>query len=65
MLSIMNSLVNLRDIPQAQWKSGYVMNNVLNHQDIPQAQCESGDVEWAKDADDEMVYWRESDLDTL
>jgi len=58
MLSVMNNIIDPQEIPQTQWRSGYVMNN------IPQAQGKSGDVGWIVDEDEETEFWMR-DLDKL
>jgi hypothetical protein len=58
MLSVMNNMIDLQEIPRTQWRSGYVMNNMVNPQD------KSGDVGWIVDEDEETEFWMK-DLDEL
>jgi len=64
MLSVMNNIIDPQEIPQTQWRSGYVTNNMVNPQDIPQAQGKSGNIDWIVDEDEETEFWIE-DLDEL
>ena len=46
MLSVMNNMINLQEIPRTQF-----MNNMVNPQD------KSGDVSWIVDEDKETEFW--------
>ena len=53
MLSVMNNMIDLQEIPRTQF-----MNNMVSPQD------KSGDVGWIVDEDKEMEFWMK-DLDEL
>ena len=53
MLSVMNNMIDLQEIPRTQF-----MNNMVKPQD------KSGDVSWIVDKDKETEFWMK-DLDEL
>jgi hypothetical protein len=79
-MSILSSIVNQQDVPQAPWKPGHITKNMVQRQEVSQVQGGSRYItngvlsqqkvaQWksgdAEDADEENEFWIRSDLDML